>query len=205
MDTVGLQLLLLVFALFLFTLVWNLAWENFIIDRFRSNLFDLRDSLFELANESELDTKSTIYVNLRDRLNLIIRYADELSLLSIIKTFVIVNSISDFRTPKGVNHDLEKAKDLGFKYSDEVDEKLNSIEIGLNFEMVSAIVLRNPVLIICVLFVAIYLTIKQVSIDKIKIRDKMKRSPIVSERGTQLQKIFIKEEELNKSTALNMA
>jgi hypothetical protein len=205
MDTVGLQLLLLVFALFLFTLVWNLAWENFIIDRFRSNLFDLRDSLFELANESELDTKSTIYVNLRDRLNLIIRYADELSLLSIIKTFVIVNSISDFRTPKGVNHDLEKAKDLGFKYSDQVDEKLNSIEIGLNFEMVSAIVLRNPVLIICILFVAIYLTIKQVSIDKIKIRDKMKRSPIVSERGTQLQKIFIKEEELNKSTALNMA
>jgi len=62
-------------GLFACWVLWFYFFREYRIDRFRNNLFGFRDDLFNLAVAGEIEFQNPAYVQLRDLLNGMIRFA----------------------------------------------------------------------------------------------------------------------------------
>lgn len=66
-------------------------WNQFVIDMVRQNLFEIRDEVFDRAARGDLEFNDRAYIEVRFRLNAMIRYCESHSLIN----FVISNPASD--------------------------------------------------------------------------------------------------------------
>lgn len=64
-----------VFSIGLLLWLFYGPWQRFILDGTRQVLFEIRDSVFDLAADGELSFESEVYQSIRDMLNKMIKYA----------------------------------------------------------------------------------------------------------------------------------
>lgn len=69
----------------IFFLVWFFygPWSQFVIDLARQNLFEIRDEVFILAANGEIEFSTELYQGLRNHFNRMIRHCHNLTLLSV--------------------------------------------------------------------------------------------------------------------------
>lgn len=80
------QVLVNLFSLALLVVTWRFVWLPFATRRFRQDLFDLRDSLFDkvASGETTLTFDSKAYCDLRNDLNTMIRFANRLGFVRLL-------------------------------------------------------------------------------------------------------------------------
>jgi hypothetical protein len=71
-DEVALLILCCAIAWLIF-LFYNL-WSRLVVDRMRQRLFESRDALFDMAANGEIPFSNPVYLTLRHRINLMIRF-----------------------------------------------------------------------------------------------------------------------------------
>lgn len=74
------------FAIAIAFFVWFFygPWSRFIVDLTRQNLFELRDEIFLMCADKKLSFDSEVYLHLRERLNKMIRYCHQFTLINLI-------------------------------------------------------------------------------------------------------------------------
>lgn len=97
-------------GLLLFMSIWHFGVRPYLLDRFRSELFDLRDELFDYAAEGNIPFDDPVYGALRDWLNVLIRMAHRITFLD---TIVITQlSKEDVSVSESVERKLECLGDI---------------------------------------------------------------------------------------------
>jgi len=81
MYTVALKSLFGLFSLWVFTFCF---WKDYRMDAFRESVFALRDRLFLFAAQGGISFSDPAYMLLRERMNLLLRYAHELTLARVL-------------------------------------------------------------------------------------------------------------------------
>lgn len=79
-------------SLALIGLVWHFGWKEYRVERFRQDLFNLRQTLFDYAASGNFHFEDPVYVGFRNSLNNLIRFAHQVTFLRIVlalKTFGI--------------------------------------------------------------------------------------------------------------------
>lgn len=111
-------------------LFWYLAIRSYKLDKFRSDLFDLRSDLFDLADTGKIPFESDLYTSLNKRINLFIRYAHHLNFT----TIFALNHLSDkgYIASNGSKYVMDIVSEaraaFGFELDEEVLLRLNTIE-----------------------------------------------------------------------------
>ena len=72
-------------------LIWHFGVRPYLLERFRSDLFDLRDELFDYAADGNIDFEDSRYGTLRMWLNALIRMAHRVTFLDTIVTTQVTN------------------------------------------------------------------------------------------------------------------
>ena len=116
------QIFINCFALASLALAWHLFWRPFATCRFRQDLFDLRDSLFDKVDSGETTLKfdSTAYCDLRNDINTMIRFANHLGFAKLLFTSLFVRS--------GKNEAKDQAAEARMKLSDQEKELVRDID-----------------------------------------------------------------------------
>ena len=63
--------------------LFYLCYRAYLLDKFRQTLFEIRDNLFDLAAQGEIDFSEDYYRTLREDLNSLIFFADKMSFIRI--------------------------------------------------------------------------------------------------------------------------
>jgi hypothetical protein len=96
------------------------SWREYMTDKFRQSVFDLRAELFDYARGGKIDFHSKAYVDFRMLLNSMIRFAHEISFVRLAATIVLEKFRPCFRTLPNVVDELKRDPEL----SDEVKTQL---------------------------------------------------------------------------------
>jgi hypothetical protein len=138
-------------------LIWHFGIRPYLLDRFRSELFDLRDELFDYAADGNIAFEEDRYGTLRMWLNALIRMAHRVTFFDtiVVTQLADVNPKSD---PK-VEERLERIERmLKGEEGDELQEfALRSLKIAVKYFF-----LRSPAMWIAFVLLAVYALLRNI-------------------------------------------
>ncbi|WP_028579406.1 hypothetical protein [Desulfogranum japonicum] len=116
MYTVYLTPVLFFASLALLWLVYHWLYKDYLVDRFRQRMFELRDELFDEAHNGLIDFNHPAYGVLRRTMNGSIRFAHELSVLQFFCTSICVGNT------------VEEKKEERYNFQREFSEAINTLD-----------------------------------------------------------------------------
>lgn len=131
-------------ALEIAAVIYILFWRYpiYCLDKFRQEVFLLRDGLFDMAADGEIGFNDDAYRELRDRMNSLIRYAHKLSFLQA----VVIVTFS-FREP--IDNNFLEAEDAWQeklrKYDSDTQQKIENYRARMHLLMIRQILLGTPI------------------------------------------------------------
>lgn len=190
----GIYYISLTISIGLIVFGWVYGWNRQAQDIFRFELFCLRDRLFDLAKKSDLAYDSDVYINLRTRINTMLKNSDTVSLMHVARVAFmhkVIGRPADFPTIDTIEELLGKAERLGYLYNDEVKNELIDIEHSFNFYTTKHLIEKNPLLIILMLPIVARFFIKALYEYKIKDwKSEGKKSDYFNNNGRRIQGVY---------------
>ena len=142
-----------------FAMIWYLyfwLYKGYLVDRFRQNMFELRDDLFNEARNGLIDFNHPSYCILRGTMNGMIRYAHDLRMLQL-----IVSSLLYRRKPDDIEASYLFESQFN-KSTENLDEEtvkaLISYRKKMNKLITVHLLLESPIIIGLVLS-AVFITV----------------------------------------------
>lgn len=71
------------FGLLILWVLFYVCYRSYLLDKLRQSLFEIRDDLFDLAAQGEIDFQEDCYRTLREDLNSLLFFADKISFIRI--------------------------------------------------------------------------------------------------------------------------
>jgi hypothetical protein len=121
--------------------LYFVLWRAFVVDRYRQQMFHLRDELFDLGMARELPFDGEVYVRTRMTINGLIRRAERVSLMNLLLGALWVRNNSEY-----VNERMRRARDAREALAPRTRLLLESIEERAFAKTTQLMVLRNPLL-----------------------------------------------------------
>lgn len=148
-------------------LVLYVAWQQLVAEFLRQRLFEIRDSVFNLAAEEKIDFNSDAYRQFRNDLNTIIRYAHRITIPRILVLSLFTNSRTDTN---------EYFLSGSFKGT-EVYKTMKMKEREIWRAVISSACIRSPILLLAtpILFPAFILGVSLNTSNRIKAASSMAR------------------------------
>jgi hypothetical protein len=123
------EFLEILLAIGLFIWFFYGPWQSFLIDTTRQKLFEIRDSLFVLAAEGNLEFDSDVYLILRKRINILIRLCHKVSFWR----FIIFNVLDE------IDESKEKTESL-FDITSKIENEALRNEIQKKIYSITSVV-----------------------------------------------------------------
>ena len=130
--------------------IWFLLfvlYRNYCMDRFREDIFSLRDEVFDYASAGHISFDSPAYDLLRTTMNGYIRFAHKMGLLQMIlfacflKREDMLNSATNFQ---------EQWNQAIITYPKEIQEQLTTFKTQMNLLSLRYVVNSSPILVITI-------------------------------------------------------
>ncbi len=123
--------------------------RKYSIDRFREEMFRLRDEVFNYAESGEIDFNSQAYGLLRTAANGFIRFAHKLSVLQMILFYFSVKNFKLIDTKDSFDEKWAKSLE-GF--NDEKAKTLKEYKLRMSLLVIKHIVFSSPPLLLTIIF-----------------------------------------------------
>ena len=134
-------------------LIWILFfwfYRDYRVDRFRQNLFALRDELFDMAQSGKLEFNDPAYGMLRSMINGTIQFGHRLGLLDLLMLGVAV------RGSPNPEPFIDRWNSQCVKLPTETAQELQAIRERLHFFMFEQLILTSSLLFFTIVIVAIW-------------------------------------------------
>lgn len=154
-------------------LLFYWIWQQYVIDSTRQQLFELRDELFDMATEGQLDRNSVLYTTLRELFNTGIRFAHQLTLWRLVIFMYTAKKLGERKFGRYAKHIGELVHGIP---DDKVRSRVQSIVRKQQYTMVLHVFKRSllllvviPILLVCTVIIslgvdAVLRAIKKVSL-----------------------------------------
>ena len=162
-------------------LAWHCLWRKSCQERFRQNLFDLRDELFDFARSGEISFSDPAYVMLRSNINGMIRFSH---LIGVTRLFTFIASQRYIGDLDGHSESLKAA--LSQIRGKDAKKALEGFYGRMREETLKHLMLASP----HVLLVAPLLLVLDNMISKKETVSKSIREPAVDLIETQANEAF---------------
>src|SRR6267378_5736486 len=106
-------------------------WRDYMTDKLREDLFNLRAELFDYARSGAVQFDNSSYRRLWNVTNSLIRFAHEISFVRLVATIILERVRPCFRTLPDFSDEIQRDASLG----DEAKERLSAFHWSL-FKMV---------------------------------------------------------------------
>ncbi len=134
--------ILISLAFLVVLLFW--LYRDYRVDKFRQDLFVLRDSFFDQAANDKLDFSDPAYIMLRSTMNGAIQFAHRFNLLQII-LFIALMDRNNIHSSFHENFETALSE-----LSEEQKEMVKAYRIRFNLIMMEHVIMTSPLLIITV-------------------------------------------------------
>ncbi|MDD5063989.1 MAG: hypothetical protein PHQ35_04410 [Phycisphaerae bacterium] len=134
------------------------------LDAFRQDIFDLRDALFDEAQEGLISFNHPAYGMLREFMNGFIRFGHQLSLWQIL-IFLFLARKEDFATKSSFE---EKWKKVTSDLMPSVKEQLDSYRLKAHFAIFKHLIATAPGLILTIVVPLLLLLFMKIIVERLK-------------------------------------
>ncbi len=151
--------------------IWILffwLYRDYRNDKIREELFSLRDTLFQMAKQGEIEFDSKAYGRLRSSINATIRNAHKITLLDIIFFDLLAGRhLNKKATVEAIGHNW---KTIFEEYPKPIQNKLFGILNQMYFHIFDKLVFTSALMVMCIFPVGIYSILRELRNRFIPIR-----------------------------------